>query len=362
LLTTRQHQPVPVTILTGFLGSGKTTLLKRILSEQHGHKIAVIENELGEIGIDNEILVESTDQQIVVMNNGCICCTVRGDLSRILNELAEQAAAGKVDFTRVVIETTGVANPAPVAQTFFMDRRVRANYRLDGIITIVDAKHAHQQLDRHCEAQEQVGFGDRLLLSKTDLITETEEHGLRLRLARMNPRAQIEHVNFGEIGIECVLDINGFNLNSILDISPDFLLAEEAGEGHPHHPDHECHEHCGHKHDDEARAAKSRHDAINSFVLRSDKGIELKKFEVFLRAMMDLYAADMMRYKGIINFRNASQRFIFQGVHMVFGATPGKEWAVDEKRESKLVFIGRNLPKDTFEREFERCIASVGPD
>lgn len=353
-----RHEPLPVTILTGFLGSGKTTLLKRVLTEQHGQKIAVIENELGEVGIDNEILVESNEQQIVVMNNGCICCTVRGDLSRILCDLARKRATGALEFSRVVIETTGMANPAPVAQTFFMDPQVRASYRLDAVLTLVDAMHANRQLDEHPEAQEQVGFADRLLLSKTDLIAADDERLLRQRLARMNPKASIERVNFGEVPLENVLDIHGFNLNAVLEISPDFLNSDAHG-NEDSADSHECNEHCEHHHAGVQSRQHSRHsDSIRSFVLRSDALVEARKFEIFLRAMIDLYASDMLRYKGILSFRNANQRFIFQGVHMIVSATPGKEWSVDERRESKLVFIGRNLPKDIFEREFARCLAS----
>jgi G3E family GTPase len=343
-------KPIPTTIITGFLGSGKTTLLKRILTERHGQRIAVIENEFGEVGIDNEILIESTDLQIVEMNNGCICCTVRGDLSRILTDLARKRAAGELRFERVMIETTGLAKPAPVVQTFFMDTAVRSCYRLDGIITLVDAKHAQEQLDRNREAQEQVGFADRLLLSKTDLVPPDDEQRLRHRLARMNPRAQIARVNFGDVPIAQVLDITCFNLNAVLEVSPDFLAAESTAHGPA---GHECDEACGHDH---PHKRHTHGDAITSFVLRTDRAIDARKFEVFLRAMMDLYATDMMRYKGVINFHQAEQRFIFQGVHMVIGATPGREWSRDEKRESVLVFIGRDLPRDLFEREFARCV------
>src|SRR5438034_6572233 len=221
---------VPVTILTGFLGSGKTTLLNRILKEEHGQRIAVIENEFGEVGIDNAI-IESGEEQIVEMNNGCICCTVRGDLIRILGSRKEKSDSGALKFDRVVIETTGMADPGPVAQTFFTDEEIGNYYLLDSIITLVDAKHAPKQLDEFHEAQEQVGFADRILMSKTDLVTEDEVKTLSDRIRKMNPRAPIKHVHFGNAPIAEVLDIRGFNLNAILELEPDFLVDS----AHEHH-------------------------------------------------------------------------------------------------------------------------------
>src|SRR3954464_12891109 len=210
--------PIPVTVLTGFLGAGKTTLLNRILTEQHGEKIAVIENEFGEEGIDNEILVEDKDEQIVEMNNGCLCCTVRGDLVRILGDLGKKRRKGELKFDRVIIETTGLANPGPVAQTFFMDEAIHDQYLLDAVVTVVDAKHAPGQLDQHDEARRQVGFADRLLLSKTDLVgDEAQVDALMKRLRQMNPRAQQRKVHMGEAPIEELLDIRGFNLNAALE-------------------------------------------------------------------------------------------------------------------------------------------------
>ena len=218
---------VPVTILTGFLGSGKTTLLNRILKEQHGHKIAVIENEFGEAGIDNELLVQDTGEQIVEMNNGCICCTVRGDLVRILGELRAKREADELDFERIVIETTGMADPGPVAQTFFMDEDIGDYYLLDSIVTLVDAKHADKQLDDFREAQEQVGFADRILLSKTDLVATRSARSCSSAWSRINPRAPVKPVHFGETPLADILDIRGFNLNAILEIEPGFLEQAE---------------------------------------------------------------------------------------------------------------------------------------
>ncbi len=239
---------IPVTILTGFLGSGKTTLLKRILNEKHGMKIAVVENEFGEENIDNDILVQDSNEQIIQMSNGCICCTIRGDLARVLGDLAAKKRDGKLDFDRVVIETTGLANPGPVAQTFFMDNEIADEFLLDAIITLVDAKHANHQLDEHEVVQRQVGFADRLFITKSDLVDENALTDLRHRLVHMNPKASIRVVNFGEADIKEVFDLRGFNLNAKLEIDPDFLAEDE----HDHAHDHEHHDHdhadCDHDH------------------------------------------------------------------------------------------------------------------
>jgi G3E family GTPase len=319
---------VPVTILTGFLGAGKTTLLNRILKEDHGQRIAVIENEFGEVGVDNDI-IESGDEQIVEMNNGCICCTVRGDLIRILGSLKEKRDAGALKFDRVVIETTGMADPGPVAQTFFTDEEIGNYYLLDSIITLVDAKHAPRQLDEFHEAQEQVGFADRILLSKTDLTAEAETDLLVKRLKRMNPRAPIKKVHFGDAPLDEVLDIRGFNLNAILELDPEFLRSID-------------HEH---------------HDEVESFVFRSDKPFDGQKLEAFLSGMIQVYGPDLLRYKGILWMKGKSQRVVFQGVHMMMGGDMGKPWAKGEKKSSLLVFIGKKLPKDLFIAGLEECLA-----
>jgi G3E family GTPase len=278
---------IPVTILTGFLGSGKTTLLNYILKQPHGHRIAVIENEFGEAGIDNELLVQDQDEQIIEMNNGCICCTVRGDLVRILGELAAKRKAGTLHFDRVVIETTGLADPAPVAQTFFVDEDISQRYLLDAIVTLVDAVHAPIQLDEHHEAQEQVGFADRILLTKTDLVPAEDLPALRRRLARMNPRAKISEARHGVAAIDDLLDIRGFNLNAILEIEPEFLND------------------VSHEHDDD----------VTSFVFREDRALDLERLEDFLGSMVQVYGAQMMRYKGVLNVQGEHRRVIFQGAH-----------------------------------------------
>ncbi len=319
---------VPVTILTGFLGAGKTTLLNRILSEDHGRKIAVIENEFGEEGVDNDILLrEQGQEQIIEMNNGCICCTVRGDLVRILGDLKRKREDKTLDFERIIIETTGLADPAPVAQTFFIDDGIAEYYLLDAIVTVVDAKHAQTQLDEHREAQEQVGFADRILLSKVDLVPDAEQILLKDRLKRMNPRAPIKAVHFGDTPIDDILDIRGFNLNSILEIEPGFLEDDE------------------HEHDDQ----------VQSFVFKTDKPFDSMKLEEFLSAMIQVYSKDMMRYKGVLNMAGQDRRVVFQGVHMMMGGDLAKPWGPDETRTSKMVFIGRNLPKDVFVKGLELC-------
>ncbi len=320
---------VPVTILTGFLGSGKTTLLNRILREDHGHRIAVIENEFGEEGVDNDILLQERDEQIVEMNNGCICCTVRGDLIRILGDLHERRVAGELSFDRVVIETTGLADPGPVAQTFFIDDEIADRYLLDAVITVVDAKHGETQLDDNREAQEQVGFADRILMSKVDLVDEATRQRLQDRLTRINPRAPIRPVHFGDAPIAEILDIRGFNLNAILEIEPGFL-------------EEDAHEH---------------NDAVGSFVFKSKKPFDPVKLEDFLSGIIQVYGPDLLRYKGVLYMKGSDRQTVFQGVHMMMGADQGRRWQPGEKPSSKMVFIGRNLPRETIMKGLEQCLA-----
>ncbi len=345
---------IPTTILTGFLGAGKTTLLNRILREDHGLRIAVIENEFGQENIDNEILVQDSGEQIVEMNNGCICCTVRGDLIVALGNLARQREEGKLQFDRVVIETTGLANPGPVAQTFFVDEEVGAHYMLDAIVTVVDARHAMQQLDEHEEAQRQVGFADKLLVSKTDLVDASAVEALKARLARINPRAPISTVQFGEVAIKEVLDIKGFNLNDKLELDPAFLTAEEAHDHeHDHEHEHVHTEHCDHSHD---HHHAHHSDDIAAFVFKSTRPFNPAKLDEFLGGLVQVYGPRMLRYKGVLLMEGADRKVVFQGVHQMMGSDIGAKWPEGEERCSKMVFIGKNLPKDVFIRGLEQCL------
>jgi len=276
-------------------------------------------------------LLVQADEQVVEMNNGCICCTVRGDLVRILGDLALRRSQGEIHFDRVIIETTGLADPAPVAQTFFVEDRIADDYLIDAIITVVDAKHAQQQLDVHHEAQEQVGFADRILLSKTDLIEAAQIQALETRLRAINPRAPIKRVNFGVTELKDILDIGGFDLQQILTIEPDFLAD------------------VSHEHDDD----------ISSFVYRSERAFDLNVLLHCLDIIIGGFGNDLLRYKGILNIAGQDHKTAFQGVHMIMGGSQGAPWKSDEKRSSTLVFIGRNLPKEQILKALESAHAKT---
>ncbi|HYH41420.1 MAG TPA: GTP-binding protein [Burkholderiales bacterium] len=326
-MSTAPETRIPVTIVTGFLGSGKTTLINRILSEAHGRKIAVIENELGEADIDGAVLLEGRDGEIVEMMNGCICCTVRGDLVRILGRLARERKAGALAFDHVVIETTGVADPAPVAQTFFVEPECVDDYRLDAVVTLVDAKHGAAALDAERQARAQVGFADRLLISKTDLASEPDTRVLTERLSRMNARAGIARVEHGHTDVASLLDLRGFELDADRDLEALPL-------------------HAAHAHEDD----------IASFVVREARPYDLEKLEEFMGLLVDRYAPDMLRYKGILNIAGRAERLVFQGVHGLLGTEPGQSWRPGESRSSTLVFIGRGLPREFFEQGLTACV------
>ena len=324
--------PTPVTILTGFLGSGKTTLLNHILREPHGRRIAVIENEFGEAGVDNELLIRDDNIEIVVMNNCCICCTVRGDLIRILDDLAFRKSSGQLQFDHVLIETTGLADPTPVAQTFIADDRIRENFALDGVVTMVDAKHASSQLNEHYEAQAQVGFADRLLISKTDLVDANDLVTLRQRLQTLNGRAPQKIVEFGRADVADVLDLGGFDLDSALRIEPDFFASRH--EAHHHH-----------------------HDQVGSFVYTGRQPFDRIKLEQFMSGLIHECGSKLLRYKGIVSFKHDRNRVVFQGVQKTLTAVADRQWRAREKRESVLVFIGRDLPGERMRAGLNRCLA-----
>jgi G3E family GTPase len=372
---------IPATILTGFLGAGKTTLLKRVLTEAHGQKIAIIENEFGEENIDNEILVSDTNEQIIQMNNGCVCCTIREDLRTTLQLLAAKKRKGLLDFERVVIETTGLADPGPVAQTFFMDDEIAESFLLDSILTLVDAKHAAQQLNDRQEARRQVGFADQIFISKSDLVSAEELDALQHRLKHMNPRAPQKVVHFGEVSLAEVFDLRGFNLNAKLDIDPDFLADDghhqhdgehcdhpshkHGHDAHSHdhgHSDHD-HAHGDHAHGEHAHDAGHGHghhhhhdDDVKSFVFKSKRPFDPAKLEDFLGTIVNIYGPKMLRYKGVLNMRGTERKVIFQGVHQLMGSDLGPEWAKGEERMSKMVFIGIDLPKDILMQGLEQSL------
>ena len=350
---------IPATILTGFLGSGKTTLLKRVLHESHGEKIAVIENEFGEENIDSDLLVTESKEQILQMSNGCVCCTIREDLRDTLRLLAAKKRKGLLDFERVVIETTGLADPGPVVQTFFMDDEIAESYLVDSVITLVDAKHANEQLDTRQEARRQVGFADQIFLSKTDLVGEQDKDALIHRLKHMNPRAPIRAVHFGEVPLKEVLDLRGFNLNDKLDVDPDFLKADEHEHEHEHHDHDHDHEHeHGHEHGEHCAHLHHHHydDDVKSFVFRSDRPFDPAKLEDFIGAIVNIYGPRMLRYKGVLAMKGTERKVIFQGVHQLMGSDLGPEWGKNEPRQSRMVFIGIDLPKDIFFQGLEQCL------
>lgn len=352
---------IPVTIITGFLGSGKTTLLKRILHEHHGQKIAVIENEFGQENIDNDILLANSDEHIIQMNNGCICCSIREDLRTTLSDLAQQKANGTLPFERVVIETTGMADPGPIAQTFFMDDVVANQYLLDAIITLVDAKHTMQQLDNRLEAQRQIGFADHVLISKVDLVSPEVLAAVQQRIANINPRATQKTVHFGETDLKNILSLHGFNLNAHLDLYDEKPQGEahtcsSCGEEH-HHDGHEHHQHA-HQHDEHCahNCQHSRHDDVSSFVFRTQKTFDAAKLEDFLSAILNIYGTKMYRYKGVLNMQGTDRKVIFQGVHQLMGTDLGALWAKNEARNSKMVFIGVELPRDILQQGLQQCL------
>ena len=342
---------VPVTILTGFLGAGKTTLLNRILSEPHGKKYAVIVNEFGEIGIDNELVV-GADEEVFEMNNGCICCTVRGDLIRIIEGLMRR----KGKFDAIIVETTGLADPAPVAQTFFVDENVSRKTRLDAVITVADAKWLKDRLKDAPEAKNQIAFADVILLNKTDLVTDAELREVEARIRGINPYAKLHRTQRSQIALSEILGRNAFDLDRILDIEPEFLHAEDHEHGHEHGHKH-GHEHGEHHHS-HGGGLKHYHDEdMQSMSLNTDKPLNPDKFFPWVQQLVAEDGPSILRSKGILNFKDDPERFVFQGVHMILDGDHQRPWKDGEKRDSRLVFIGRKLPQEKIRTGFESTIA-----
>jgi G3E family GTPase len=343
-------ETIPVTVLTGYLGAGKTTLLNRILSEQHGKKYAVIVNEFGEIGIDNDLVVGS-DEEVFEMNNGCICCTVRGDLVRIIGRLMER----KERFDGMLIETTGLADPGPVVQTFFMDDDVASHMRLDAVVTVVDAKHFLGRVDDGPEAEEQVAFADVILLNKTDLVDAATLEQVRRRIRSINRFAAVHETVRSSIDLAQVLDRGAFDLGRILEVDPHFL---EDGTAHAHEHDH-GHEH-DHHHGGHAAHDQPVHDqTIGSISLKMDGLLDGEKFAEWIQTLVIERGMDIFRSKGILAVEGYKRRYIFQGVHMVMDSEWGAAWRRGEPRESRIVFIGRNLDRAEIERGFLACKAAA---
>jgi G3E family GTPase len=348
-----QAEKVPVTVLTGYLGAGKTTLLNRILSEPHGKKYAVIVNEFGEIGIDNDLVV-GADEEVFEMNNGCICCTVRGDLVRILDGLMRR----KGKFDAIIVETTGLADPAPVAQTFFMDENVGKKTRLDAVVTVADAKWLSERLKDAPEAKNQIAFADVILINKTDLVSPGEIAEVEARIRGINPYAKLHKTERAQIALNEVLGRNAFDLDRILEIEPEFL----EGDGHDHHH-HDGHDHGHDHHHDHDHAhhhggLKHYHDEdMQSISLKTDKPLDPDKFFPWVQNLVQTEGPNILRSKGILSFKNDDQRFVFQGVHMILDGDHQRPWKDGEKRDSRIVFIGRNLPGKKITEGFESCVA-----
>jgi len=368
---TQASSKIPVTVLTGYLGAGKTTLLNRILTEEHGKKYAVIVNEFGEVGIDNDLVV-GADEEVFEMNNGCVCCTVRGDLIRVLQGLMKR----KGGFDAIIVETTGLADPGPVAQTFFVDDDVKARTALDSVTAVVDAKHIMLRLGDSKEAVEQIAFADQIVLNKTDLVSEDDLRHVEARIRRINPLAPIHRAQRSNVPLDAILGKHSFDLERITELEPHFLNPAhgEAGHvhdehcGHDHHHHHHDHdhvhdEHCGHDHHhhdhghDHGHASAIHDDGVKGISLTLDKPVDGQKITVWLNELLAKRGPDILRAKGIIDVKGENKRLVFQAVHMILEGDFQREWTEQDKRYSRMVFIGRDLDEAELRAGFEATAA-----
>jgi G3E family GTPase len=358
-MTVSASDKTPVTVLTGYLGAGKTTLLNRILTEDHGKRYAVIINEFGEIGIDNDLVV-GADEEVFEMSNGCVCCTVRGDLIRVLSGLMKrQVQKGGRKFDAIIVETTGLADPAPVAQTFFVDEDVRARTELDSVTAVVDAKHLPLRLKDSKEAAEQIAFADQIILNKTDLVSEAELREVESAIRRLNPLAPIHRTTRSQAPLEAIIGRRSFDLSRVTELEPEFLNPAHGEPGHVHDEhcehdhDHEGHDHHGHGHIHDHVAESG----IRGISLSSDKPLDANRVTTWLNTLLQTKGPDILRAKGILDVKGDERRLVFQAVHMILEGDFQREWRAGEPRYSRLVFIGRDLDEDALRKGFEACIA-----